>query len=108
MSILLSGIEMPRTCYYCRFQLLKSLSLGDNRLIYFHSCSLLCKNVDDYENNRREDCPLVEVPTPHGRLIDADKIEYNFEVNENTTMEGCEFVTKCEVDRVPTIVEKEK
>ena len=20
-----------------------------------------------------EDCPLVEVPTPHGRLIDADK-----------------------------------
>ena len=23
-------------------------------------------------NERREDCPLVEVPEPHGRLIDAD------------------------------------
>ena len=108
MSILLSGIEMPRTCYYCRFQLLKSLSLGDNRLVYFHSCSLLCKNVDDYENNRREDCPLIKIPTPHGRLIDADKIEYHFEVNENTVMEGCEFVTKSEINRMSTVIEREE
>ena len=72
---------MPRTCYYCRFQLLKSLSLGDNRLVYFHSCSLLCKNVDDYENNRREDCPLVEVPTPHGDLIDRNEV-----------LNSCEFI----------------
>lgn len=82
MSILLSGIEMPRTCYYCRFQLLKSLSLGDNRLVYFHSCSLLCKNVDDYENNRREDCPLVEVPEHHGRLVDLDKLIYDMGLDE--------------------------
>lgn len=62
MSILIKDMEIPRTCYYCRFQGLKSISLGDNRIVYFHSCSLLCKNVDDYENNCREDCPLIEFP----------------------------------------------
>lgn len=114
MSILLSGIEMPRTCYYCRFQLLKSLSLGDNRLVYFHSCSLLCKNVDDYENNRREDCPLVVVPTPHGRLIDErelyNKIESEFDgccvydVSLNEAVYDFEEI----VDQCKTIIEAER
>ena len=26
-----------------------------------------------HKDNRDPDCPLVEVPTPHGRLIDADR-----------------------------------
>ena len=26
------------------------------------------------EEVKLKDCPLVEVPTPHGRLIDADKV----------------------------------
>lgn len=28
----------------------------------------------DSDKERLYDCPLVEIPTPHGRLIDADKL----------------------------------
>ena len=28
----------------------------------------------DCDNERLYDCPLIEVPTPHGRLIDADAV----------------------------------
>ena len=40
----------------------------------------MCKRVSmtdktDIMTKRRADfCPLIEVPTPHGRLIDADKL----------------------------------
>lgn len=48
MSILIKGINKPQNCWDCWFE--------------------LC--TGKYPDN----CPLVEVPTPHGRLIDADKL----------------------------------
>ena len=34
----------------------------------------ICLSFGPYEEKRPNDCPLVEVPEPHGRLIDADKL----------------------------------
>ena len=73
---------------------------------YYQECQVLRKTISLL--GRREDCPLIEIPAPYGRLIDADKIEYHFEANENTPIEGCEFVTKGEINRMPTAVEKEE
>ena len=53
-DLLIKGMEMPQHCGYCRFR-------------YDGICHALQKT--QYSPN---DCPLVEVPTPHGRLIDAD------------------------------------
>lgn len=52
MSILIKGMEMPERCGMC------FLRVGD------------CKQRI-YMEQRPKACPLVEIPTPHGRLIDA-------------------------------------
>ena len=61
MSILIKGMDMPISCEKCPLC-----------YDYLH-CS-----IDDSLHmslyNRHPNCPLVEIPTPHGRLIDADKI----------------------------------
>lgn len=76
MSILIKGMEMPEGCIICMF---KSESLF-NRTMW---CEWLDDPLGDYskcdEEWRHPDCPLVEVPTPHGRLIDAEKLERDIE-----------------------------
>ena len=60
MSVLIKGMEMPKNCEEC--------VLID--IHYF--CSLLGEVDESIENGSKDlRCPLVEVPTPHGRLIDA-------------------------------------
>jgi len=55
MSVLIEGMEMPKNCAGC------FLRVGQ--------CS---KRI--YMENRPSDCPLNEVPEPHGRLVDADAL----------------------------------
>ena len=78
----------------------------DARYVLYELQERLETEIKSVEENKNYH--TIKIPEKHGRLIDADKIEYHFDVNENTAMEGCEFVTKCEVDRVPTILGKEK
>jgi len=65
MAILIKGMEMPKNCAGC------FLRVGQ--------CS---KRI--YMENRPSDCPLIEVPEPHGRLGDLDKLlmRINHEVME--------------------------
>lgn len=56
MSILIKNMEIPEHCGYCRFR-------------YDGICHALQKT-----QYAVTDCPLVSVPTPHGRLIDADEL----------------------------------
>ena len=58
MSVLIKGMEMPKRCGGCPLR-------G------------VCKQRI-YIEYRPKDCPLIEVPTPHGRLIDADELEKGF------------------------------
>lgn len=71
MSVLIKGMKMPASCYDCD---LCSESMDSERNVYW-ICPLLNMDVGKYA--RREDCPLVEVAVPHGKLIDADRfMEY--------------------------------
>jgi len=79
MSILIKSIKMPKNCDICFIR-------------------------DDCEysmplSKRPIDCPLVEVPEPHGRLIDADEI-----LKENK-YNGIMDVYKIAI--APTIIEAE-
>ena len=56
MSVIVKGMEMPERCGAC------FLRVGG------------CKQRI-YMEQRPKYCPLVEIPTPHGRLIDADKLK---------------------------------
>lgn len=57
MSVLIKGMEMPKNCAGC------FLRVGQ--------CS---KRI--YMENRPSDCPLIEVPEPHGRLGDLDALPW--------------------------------
>ena len=50
MSVLIKGMDKPKNCYNCW------LKGCVHKYMYF------------------KDCPIIEVSTPHGRLIDADKL----------------------------------
>ena len=64
MSVLIKGMEMPKHCRNCKFS-------------YFtHGISMKCLFISEAckIKGRLSNCPLVAVPTLHGRLIDADEL----------------------------------
>ena len=90
MSVLISGMEASTRCYGCKFEL------------YGQYCLLLGK----YTNNTRaigrlDDCPVVGLPEKHGRLIDADEI--NFSMTNSTDQDIAEEA----INETPTVIEAE-
>ena len=90
MSILIKGMEMPKHCRNCKFS-------------YFtHGISMKCLFISEAckIKGRLSDCPLVEVSTPHGRLIDADEYGANYIIDfDKNPLEVLEST--------PTIIEAE-
>ena len=72
MSVLIKGMEMPSGCYTCPIIYSEDgafdFECPFNSYFHWH-------NAEDVINYIPDSCPLIEVPTPHGRLIDADEIE---------------------------------
>ena len=72
-DVLIKGMEMPKCCEECRL---------------FNKPWCMAKPLEEWrtgyyeplKGEKQKDCPLVEVPTPHGRLIDADA--YRKEIRE--------------------------
>ena len=63
MSILIKGMKMPKNCDKCILSSSTAMR-----------CDATKKSlVTDTYPKRPSWCPLVKVPEPHGRLIDADK-----------------------------------
>lgn len=59
MSIIIKGMDMPISCAECRF----CCPIYDKATIVGEICTF--SGRQDNQN-----CPLVEIPTPHGRLIE--------------------------------------
>lgn len=78
MSVLIKNMEMPNKCWDCE--------LFDELAIHF--TGITAPNTDigwcrgckkeildiDYKEHKPIWCPLVEIPTPHGDLIDREKL----------------------------------
>lgn len=74
MSVLIRNIKMPEDCYEC-------LMCHQRFDGYREETRLACSALEDWaeeEEGRLDNCPLIEVPTPHGRLIDADFEEMHY------------------------------
>ena len=104
MSVLVKGVKMPKACCECGFNHC-SQSRDDD------TCLLLGKGIPQLFvlADRLPDCPLVEVPTPHGRLVDADALKATFcaECNHTITCEDCDI--DYHIERLaPTIIEVEE
>lgn len=80
MGLYIKGMEMPKSCCFCPLT---------NDGFYLCKANDPYKRLeDDCEETRPDWCPLTEVPEPHGRLGDIDKlakrIEYERYHHEHT------------------------
>ena len=96
MSILIKGMEMPESCYRCRFCV---NGFTDDAPMYecgvqsYDNVSVLVESDGKPFDFRPDWCPLIEIP-PHGRLIDA-----TFEENHYASML---------LDPTPDVTEQDK
>lgn len=67
MSVLIKGMEMPKRCFDCPFMISRD---NDDCILQSDEANAKFNSWDDMKAS----CPLVEIPTPHGRLVDADKL----------------------------------
>ena len=102
MSVIVKGMEMPKTCNDC--------GLRDS-----FDCWITDSYIEARFSKRNEDCPLVEIPTPHGRLIDVDepmtKIstmmqEPDYQHEGENWMVGL-IMARDAIDEAPTVIEAE-
>ena len=92
-DILIRNMKIPKNCLECPcFQ----FEWFDDDIDGY------CKALKTKIMNRSKhhpDCPLVDIPTPHGRLIDADAIQdYNVETFGQRLLI---------IDTAPTVIEAE-
>ena len=66
MSLIIKGMKLPRSCSTCRFSY---FTVGIRK-----RCEISSNEVNPLIDCRETNCPLVEISTPHGRLIDADDL----------------------------------
>ena len=64
MSAIIKGIKKPRACEWCNF------ICGSGMDWY---CGVGRFMIYDYKSVNK-DCPLINIPTPHGDLIDRDDV----------------------------------
>lgn len=119
MSILIKGMEMPKSCDDCCVNVdcwcMATIKPND-----------YSNDVYDYMNNgtKPDWCPLIEIP-PHGRLIDASEIsehkyatipQYRKEIAEGKTKSddeaiafkhGWNYAIDSIIENAPTIIEAE-
>lgn len=106
MSILIKGIDLPRNgdCHH--------ITIYDNGNTYITTSNVL------YETDRK-DVEVVEIPTPHGRIVDLEKLKEEFAMKKNICKE-CDSFKECDNKTyskseicekfiwVPTILEAEE
>ena len=111
MSVLIKGMEMPTNCAECGFKINCDECEG-----YECFCTALHRDIGHMPHNssflredvtfvhsdcRLDDCPLVQVPD-HGRLIDADAIDWGEWRDEQDR--PVYLLLKAQIDDIPTII----
>lgn len=94
MSLIVKGMKLPGSCDNC------DLIQFDDEGLEAH-CPLApyyrwCGTPPDY---RPEGCPLVEIPTPHGRLIDENELlrhKYGFSQTARVIIKTTDAVIEAE------------
>ena len=75
MSLLIKGVEMPDSCLNCRFRttMLKNV-LSPTMRTSAYACLISGMEINNWYEEKHKNCPLVEIPTPHGDLVDRDDL----------------------------------
>jgi hypothetical protein len=90
MGVYIPNMEKPKECGDCNFV---QAFWDDKRWLF--RCLVTDKIADD--------CPLIEIPTPHGRLGDLDVLL------EESLKEGAyNYIDSWQIAEQPTILEAEE
>ena len=104
MSLIIKGVDMPSKCRFCP-------CCADNGLIgmqreYFCSAVDSALEIDNLDQ-KLSACPLAEIPTPHGRLLDDFKLlRALINAFPNQSMNFYDTLERV-IDEAPTIIEAE-
>lgn len=71
---MIKGMKMPKNCNECKFGTWSSLH--QTAACKRHDFEPCFKDYSrEYIEKRADFCPLVEIPVPHGRLIDEEDVK---------------------------------
>lgn len=93
MSVIVKGMEMPNACCHCPCSDSAGCAVTGRAM----TTEEMAGQLGDIDN-----CPLVELPEKHGRLIDADALYDSLGVSDE------DIVFKYMLDECRTIVEAEE
>ena len=102
MSVFVKNLDIPRNCRECPIM---------HEYKGMDICTVPFRRIDNsYTRDKPEWCPLVEVSTPHGRLIDGDYLKEHITACATNgrplhKMELSELLEA--IDDVPTVIEEE-
>lgn len=84
MSVIIKGMQMPKDCFSCPLK-----EEGFCNITNAYAAQIYKRNSD---------CPLVELPEHHGKLIDVDEMKLNLTMGDdcNTCDEDWKH---CQYDR---------
>ncbi len=115
MSVLIKGMEMPRSCAECRFlegETMDGLCHASEKWLDDDDYFLWFQYPEgDIDDSKPANCPLIEIP-PHGRLIDGDALHES--AVERTEKKGNYYnmmqyvISPFMIDLAPTIIEAEE
>ena len=98
MSVIVKGMEMPENCCQCEWH---EYYVGG--VDWCHACRKTgTMPIDNAELGRAKDCPLFEIPSKHGRLIDADEL-----MNESRKDGAYGYVDTKQIYDAHTVIEAE-
>ena len=101
MGVYMTTVEMPTNCTECKLRLVVG-------------CNPYKDNGLSPSKERHKDCPLVEIKTPHGRLIDANErvdvtvYDDEFEEYSDITVSVDEALLRWGTDCPKTVIEAEE
>lgn len=91
MSVIIKGMEMPKNCMECAIR-----SWTENEWDVCPFSRIMALNI-----GRQNDCPLVEVPENHGKLLDYNAL------SELVKEDFGYFLARLDLKVPPTVIEAE-
>lgn len=109
MSLIIKGLDMPKTCYLCTFRIIDPTDGSVSGCVVGHIEKM------PLDQDRADDCPLIQIPKGHGRLIDERELSdrlldiphYTVNIHQVPTGVFRDADVLPEVRHSPTILEAE-
>lgn len=105
MSLMIRGMKFPISCSSCWFSQTEYKGLNE------YCKAMKNEEVTKYMNQnkgRHPQCPLVEIPENHGRLIDADRLLAVLKSMASTNQSVPTEAVLDLIDHQPVIIEEER